>query len=147
MAGKKGRSGGARPNAGRKKKNRPTPQNPPKDKKNIYELELGKAWDSVYAECKKENIELEGAKLEAAKGYCKAVATREVTEREWIALGGQTYAYNDRGSIVQHPLVKLMNSLGKTINERAKDIGFDIKIIKGEQEAPTGNDENDGMFE
>lgn len=150
MAGVKGKSGGARTGAGRPKKQKPKntqPEQPQDTKKITYELELEKAWASVYAECEKENIVLEGAKKEAAKGYCKAVATREVTEREWITLGGQTYAYNDRGSLVQHPLVKLMNSLGKTINERAKDIGFDIKIIKGEQDESSNKDDDDGMFE
>ena len=169
MAGVKGKSGGARPNAGRKKKDRPYNETPKKIEhiEEVYaemktcDIAVGdfpkeldgipyakEAWLYVLNIDKLSTIHLlNGRHYEALKGYCLAVSQRRLLVEKWKSLGFPTIYEDDRHNLKAHPLIKEIDNMNKRVGEQAEALGLTVlgeyKLAKTVKSSPnlTGDSE------
>lgn len=169
MAGVKGKSGGARTGAGRKRKDRPHNETPKKIEniEEVYEeiktcdIAVGDfpkelegipytkdAWDYALNIDKLSTIHLLNARhYEALKGYCLAVAQRRLLVEKWKAEGFKTLYEDDRHNIKIHPLMKEIDNMNKRVGEQAEALGLTVlgeyKLAKTVKSSPnlTGDSE------
>lgn len=163
MAGIKGKSGGKRVGAGRKKK----PVIPDKSipskfndiefvyrdmqKCNIELLEFPddllnipyakEAWNYVLLCEKNSKIHLLNARhYEALKSYCLAVSMRMLLISSWKNDGCPTSVVDDRGNIKVHPILKEIENKNKSVNEYAEALGLTVlgeyKLAKMNKDSP-----------
>ncbi len=169
MAGVKGKSGGARTGAGRKRKSRPNNETPTKIEniEEVYEemktcnIAVGdfpkelegipcakSAWDYAVGMDKQASIHLlNGRHFEALKGYCIAVAQRRLLIEKWKELKYPVVYEDDRHNLKPHPLMKEIDNMNKRVGEQAEALGLTVlgeyKLAKTVVSSPklTGDDE------
>lgn len=163
MSGIKGKSGGKREGAGRKKKpvvpDKPIPTKF-NDIESVYDdmqkcnMELldfpkdlndipyaKEAWDYVLLCEKNSKIHLLNARhYEALKSYCLAVSMRRLLISSWKKDGCPTSVVDDRGNIKVHPILKEIENKNKSVNEYAEALGLTVlgeyKLAKITQNSP-----------
>lgn len=169
MSGVKGKSGGARSGAGRKRKSRPNNEtlNKIENIEEVYEemktcnIAVGDfpkdldgipytkdAWTYALDVDRLSTIHLlNGRHYEALKGYCIAVAQRRILVEEWKKKGCPTIYEDDRHNLKIHPLMKEIDNMNKRVCEQAEALGLTVlgeyklaKTVKGSTSL-TGNDE------
>lgn len=162
MAGVKGKSGGARKNAGRPPKNRPYNETPKKIEhiEEVYaemktcDIAVGdfpkeldgipyakEAWVYALNIDKLSTIHLlNGRHYEALKGYCIAVAQRRILVEEWKKKGCPTIYEDDRHNLKIHPLMKEIDNMNKRVGEQAEALGLTVlgeyKLAKTVKSSP-----------
>lgn len=144
MAGIKGKSGGKREGAGRKK-NPPDklnsfedideiyPQMQTSDKELIMPKEFAKlpyakrAWEYVIDLDKNSKYKLLNARhLEAVKSYCLAVEMRDTLIAEWEKTGRAASIMAGSGVYKINPIIEQMNKANRHVNECSAELGLTI---------------------
>lgn len=169
MAGVKGKSGGARNGAGRKRKQRTNNETPTKIEniEEVYEemktcnIAVGDfpkeldgipytkdAWAYALDVDRLSTIHLlNGRHYEELKGYCIAVAQRRILVEEWKKKGCPTIYEDDRHNLKIHPLMKEIDNMNKRVGEHAEALGLTVlgeyKLAKTVKSSPnlTGDGE------
>lgn len=174
MAGVKGKSGGKRENAGRKK-NPPdkfgeTPflaideTSKPKKKENSP-LKMPKEFDDIpYAkqawnfliECdNKANRQiLNNRHYELMKSYCMAVAMRQRLIDDWVQHGQEVTVMDSKGNQKVNPVIVEIEKKSRLIKEFAQDLGLTIlgeidvaTKVEGGKTLSGQEEKKDDMFE
>lgn len=159
MAGKKGKSGGARIGAGRPKKEKVISedvicilQNESPDESNTERIVCSmknldfpeelknlpyakKVWEYVLDLNEKSSIKLINERhYEILKSYCIAVTMRQMLLDEWKKLGTPMVTESMRGNLTAHPLLKEIELKNNQVNKFAEDLGLtvlsELKMLK-----------------
>lgn len=172
MAGQKGRSGGARKNAGRKL-NPPLQAQPFSDIEEVHgimqssdsplvmpeEIQCiggaAKAWNEVLELDKNSKYHLlNNRHKEALKSYCISVAIRDRLIQTWHNEGEAVTYIDFKGNLKISPVAEELKKISQTINKFADDLGLTVlSEYRMAREAKTGEslmgeqEQKDDMFE